>query len=95
MSSYNCVKCRLIESISLTRIKNVPFLLDGIVKSSNQAKQGHHWKQKRQAPHKFLEVALVADNFAISAYGEEKMVDHLLTVAHIVCSCSIINELVN
>ena len=69
--------------------------LDDIVRSLNQAKPGRRWRQKRQAPHKFLEVALVADNFAISAYGKEKMVDHLLTVAHIVCSCSFINEIVN
>ena len=37
-----------------------------------------------QAQHKYLEMALVADNFAISAYGEDEMTFHLLAIAHIV-----------
>ena len=49
-----------------------------------RTKPNHHQRKKRQAPHKFLEMALIADDFAISAYGEKEMTYHLLTIAHIV-----------
>ncbi|XP_020600997.1 A disintegrin and metalloproteinase with thrombospondin motifs 6-like [Orbicella faveolata] len=48
-----------------------------------RAKPNRHRRQKRDAPHKYLEMALVADNFAISAYGEDEMTFHLLAIAHI------------
>lgn len=53
-------------------------------KPIKRAKPNRHRRKKRQAPHKYLEMALVADNFAISAYGEDEMKFHLLTIAHIV-----------
>ncbi|XP_022792548.1 A disintegrin and metalloproteinase with thrombospondin motifs 6-like [Stylophora pistillata] len=42
-----------------------------------------HRRKKRQAPQKFLEIAMIADNFAISTYGEDEMTYHLLTIVHI------------
>ncbi|XP_068687209.1 A disintegrin and metalloproteinase with thrombospondin motifs 6-like isoform X1 [Montipora foliosa] len=41
-------------------------------------------RERPTAGQKFLELALVADNFAISAYGEDEMTTHLLTITHIV-----------
>ena len=44
-------------------------------------------RRRRESPtahDKFLELALVADNFAISFYGEDGIKMHLLAIAHIV-----------
>lgn len=49
-----------------------------------RTKPGLLRRKKRQIPHKFLEMALIADNFVISAYGEEETTYHLLSIAHIV-----------
>ena len=51
----------------------------------SEVKTNQHRRRKRQAPHKFLEMALVVDNFAISAYGEDGIKTHLLIISHIVC----------
>lgn len=48
-----------------------------------RTKPGLLRRKKRQTPHKFLEMALIADNFVISAYGEEETTYHLLSIAHI------------
>lgn len=43
-----------------------------------------HRRINRAAPHKFLEIALIADNFAIEAYGEDEMTFHLMAITHVV-----------
>ncbi|KAJ7351836.1 metalloendopeptidase [Desmophyllum pertusum] len=53
-------------------------------KPIKRAKPNRHRRRKRQATHKFLEIALVADHFAISASGEDEIEYHLLAIAHIV-----------
>ena len=50
----------------------------------SEVKTNQHRRRMRQAPHKFLEMALVADNLAISAYGEDGIKTHLLMISHIV-----------
>ena len=49
-----------------------------------RGKPNRHRKLKRQVQHKYLEMALIADNFAISAFGEDEMTFHLLAISHIV-----------
>ena len=38
-------------------------------------------------------MALIADNFAISAYGEDEMTFHLMAIAHVVSLFSTVNTL--
>lgn len=76
----------VVSSKQAQRLSHIPslFNLENDLNSIKRETPNRHRRRKRQAPHKFLEMALVADNFAIAAYGEDDMTMHLLTLAHIV-----------